>query len=267
MKRQKSALTVFATICHIFILPVIATFIGSMPVMAQAVQTMEGRQNQQQQTLPQPKKRPSPKPQVTAEEISEARQLLHSLGYIINTEAIGLDASLRHALTAFQKIEGRTLTGVLTTKELNAIRKAQRPAPLESGDPHIEIDINRQVLFIVDLEGEVSGILPVSTGSGEWFTNGDWTRQAITPVGRYKVEWKVNGWRKSPLGSLYYPAYIYKGVAIHGHASIPTKPSSHGCIRIPMFASKQVYKTATIGMTVIVYDSGKDPQETEVSKK
>ncbi|MEK7830015.1 MAG: hypothetical protein AAB401_02965, partial [Acidobacteriota bacterium] len=57
-------------------------------------------------------------------EIHEARELLTKLGYWIIPDAVGMEASLRHALIAFQKIEGRNRTGALTTEELAALRAA-----------------------------------------------------------------------------------------------------------------------------------------------
>jgi hypothetical protein len=188
-------------------------------------------------------------------EISEARELLDQLGYWVNLDVTGNDVSLRHALIAFQKIEGRRRTGVLTLEELEYLRVAQIPPVLETGYPHIEIDLHRQVLFVVDVAGVPLRILPISSGSGEFFTEGGVTRQAITPTGRFKVYRKIEGWRKSPLGLLYYPNYIYDGIAIHGNPSVPARPASHGCIRIPMFASREFSEIATIGMIVIVYDS------------
>jgi N-acetylmuramoyl-L-alanine amidase len=188
-------------------------------------------------------------------ENSEARELLDRLGYWVNLEARGNDVSLRHALIAFQKIEGRKRTGVLTPMELEALRCAQRPQALETGYPHVEIDLHRQVLFVIDAAGVPLRILPISSGSGEFFTEGGVTRQAITPTGRFKVYRKIEGWRKSPLGLLYYPNYIYGGVAIHGNPSVPAHPASHGCIRIPMFAAREFSEIATIGMVVIVYDT------------
>jgi lipoprotein-anchoring transpeptidase ErfK/SrfK len=110
-------------------------------------------------------------------------------------------------------------------------------------------------LFVVEVAGVPLRILPISSGSGEFFTEGGVTRQAITPTGRFKIYRKIEGWRKSPLGLLYYPNYIYGGIAIHGNPSVPTNPASHGCIRIPMFASREISEIATIGMVVIVYDS------------
>jgi hypothetical protein len=198
--------------------------------------------------------KPAKQPAPSQEEITEARELLGALGYWVKLDVKGTDVSLRHALIAFQKIEGRPRTGVLTNEELEALRIARRPQARESGYAHIEVDLDRQVLFVVDCCGAILRILPVSTGTGEYFTEGGWTRLAVTPLGRYKVTRKVKGWRKSPLGLLYYPNYIYDGIAIHGNPSVPVEPASHGCIRIPMFAAIEFYEMATIGMDVLIYD-------------
>jgi N-acetylmuramoyl-L-alanine amidase len=213
-----------------------------------------GQQSKGQQSSP-VKKSKQPARTLSDSEVSEARELLDQLGYRVNLNANGNDVSLRHALIAFQKIEGRERTGVLTVDELEALRDAQSPQALETGYPHIEIDLDRQALFVVDVSGVPLRILPISSGSGEFFTEGGVTRRAITPTGRFRVFRKIEGWRKSPLGLLYYPNYIYGGIAIHGSPSVPTRPASHGCIRIPMFASREFSEIAAIGMVVIVYDS------------
>jgi N-acetylmuramoyl-L-alanine amidase len=192
-------------------------------------------------------------------EISEARRLLDQLGYWVSLEATGNDISLHHAITALQKIEGRERTGVLTREELEVLRSARMPQPLESEYPHLEIDLDRQVLLVIDGMGAAPRILSISSGSGKLFTEGGWTRRAITPTGRFEVHSKIKGWRKSPLGLLYYPNYIYAGIAIHGNPSVPPYPASHGCIRIPMFAAEEFSAIAKIGMVVIVYDGSSLP--------
>jgi lipoprotein-anchoring transpeptidase ErfK/SrfK len=240
------------------------TFALSVIVNADAAR--HGRQSNDQQNSPAKKSR-QPAKTLSASDISEARKLLDQLGYWVDLDAKGNDASLRHALIAFQKIEDRKRTGVLTREELEALRVAQEPQALEIGYPHIEVDLHRQVLFVVDVAGVPLRILPISSGSGEFFTEGGETRQAITPTGRFKIYRKIEGWRKSPLGSLYYPNYFYYGVAIHGNPSVPAHPASHGCIRIPMFAARVFSEIATVNMVVIVYDSDPfaeaDAKETE----
>jgi len=244
-----------------------ATFALSVVVNAGVVQNPQPARQSINQQIPPFNKTKRPARTVSEQEILEARELLDQLGYWVNEDVTGNDVSLRHALIAFQKIEGRVRTGVLTIKELDALRVAQIPQVLETGYPHVEIDLHRQVLFVVDVAGVPLRILPISSGSGEFFTEGGVTRQAVTPTGRFKVYRKIEGWRKSPLGLLYYPNYIYDGIAIHGNPSVPVRPASHGCIRIPMFASREFSEIATVGMVVIVYDSAPlaeaDPAEPE----
>ena len=193
--------------------------------------------------------------QISTEEIRDAEQRLSDVGYWTGPVDGVPDEGSRQALIAFQKVEGRQRTGKLTQDELEALRTAKRPPALESGYAHIEIDLSRQVLFAVDVSGSVSKILPVSTGTGRLFTSEGKTRRAVTPCGRFAISHKISGWRKSPLGLLYYPNYIVGGIAIHGNPSVPVHPASHGCIRIPMFAAKEFSEIYPIGTVVIVYYS------------
>ena len=221
--------------------------------------TMGAASLQAQSKSPQKNQAPKvkPKPSFSAEDVKEARELLGSLGYWVNFEVTGIDVSMHHALIAFQKIEGRKRTGIFTQAELDALRVAHKPVPLETGYNHIEVNLPLQVLFVVDCCGAILRILPVSSGSGEFFTEGGRTRQALTPIGRFKVQHKIAGWRKSPLGLLYYPNYIHGGIAIHGNPAVPPFPASHGCIRIPMFAAQEFSAMAKVGMDVIVYEDSK----------
>lgn len=189
-------------------------------------------------------------------EVLEAESRLSELGYWIG-EADGVwDLLSRHALVAFQKVEGRERTGRLTREELQALRGASPPRPLEGGPPHVEIDIKRQVLFVVGAEGTVIKVLPVSTGTEEsYFDQGQWQR-AHTPRGRFAIERKLMGWRRSTLGLLYYPSYFSGGVAIHGSPSVPVNPASHGCVRIPMLAARELSEMVPVGTLVIVHDGG-----------
>lgn len=190
----------------------------------------------------------------SSKQILEAEKLLSDLGYwVLNIDGIR-DDSTRHALVAFQKVEKRKRTGVLNETELNALRNAARPIPKYTGEMHIEVDITRQVLFLVNEKGIVTHILPISSGSEEKYQqDGKWG-VAHTPRGEFKIERQIHGTRKAPLGNLYNPNYFYKGVAIHGSNSIPTQPASHGCVRIPRFADKLFVDMVWVGMKVYVFD-------------
>lgn len=110
------------------------------------------------------------------------------------------------------------------------------------------------MLFVVGEGGAVLKILPVSTGNeGRYFDQGKWQR-AHTPRGRFTVGRKIEGWRRSTLGLLYYPCYFSGGVAIHGSPTVPAYPASHGCVRIPMSAARGFSQMVPVGTEVIVHD-------------
>jgi hypothetical protein len=196
---------------------------------------------------------------LSKEEVLEAERRLGQLNYWAGETDGVWDLLSRDALIAFQKVEGRARTGRLTRAELQALRVSVTPLPYEAGPAHVEIDVKRQVLFVVDDAGAVVKILPVSTGSEEtYFDQGKWQR-AHTPRGRFTVQRKIEGWRRSTLGLLYYPCYFSGGVAVHGAPSVPPYPASHGCVRIPMFAAKGFSEMVPTGTPIIVHDGDTRP--------
>jgi hypothetical protein len=203
--------------------------------------------------------------------IKEAERRLAELGYWTGPIDGIIDPATRSALIAFQQWEGRPVTGRLTMDELEAIRSANAPQAKESSYAHVEVDLDHQVLLIVDEEGRVR-VLRVSTGSGKQFVEDGQTSVAHTPRGRFVVYDKTFGWEDGMRGTVYYANYISGGVAIHGYLSVPTKPASHGCIRVPMFAAREVSRLLTLGTIVLVYDkvsfvSGKEWAENPKLKK
>ena len=153
---------------------------------------------------------------------------------------------------AFQKWEGRTVTGRLKREEVEAIAKSKTPTPRDGDYAHVEVDIDRQVLLIVD-EKSVVRVLPVSTGTDKPFAYDGQTSIAYTPRGRFVVYEKGVGWEDN-LPGMYYANYISGGIAIHGSNSVPAQPASHGCIRIPIFAAREVSRMLKLGTIVLVYD-------------
>jgi peptidoglycan hydrolase-like protein with peptidoglycan-binding domain len=192
--------------------------------------------------------------ELTLEETQQAEQRLADLGYWTGPIDGVFDGASKHALIAFQKVEERKRTGRLTLQEFEALLNASRPELRDRTYEHIEIDLKRQVLMVIDNSGNVTKVLPVSTGNGRWYTDRGKTQRAHTPRGRFIVTRKINGLRISSLGALYYPNYIVNGIAIHGSPSVPPYPASHGCIRIPMFAAKAFHDMTPVGTVVVVYD-------------
>lgn len=191
---------------------------------------------------------------LTRAEAKEAERKLADMGYWTGPVDGAIDGITHTALVAFQKWEERPITGRLTRDELQAIREASSPEARDSGYRHVEVDVDRQVLLLIDNDGAVVKIVPVSTGSGKRYNEKGGRGLAYTPKGRFRIYGKAFGWKRSPLGLLYYPNYFSDGIAIHGNPAVPARPESHGCIRIPMFASRTVSNLLPVGTIVVIYD-------------
>jgi lipoprotein-anchoring transpeptidase ErfK/SrfK len=121
---------------------------------------------------------------------------------------------------------------------------------------HLEVDLDRQVVLVVQ-GGKVTEILDSSTASGRPYVSPR-TKQvhiARTPVGSFRVQRKINGWRESDLGLLWRPAYFTGGYAVHGSLSVPPFPASHGCVRLTMASMNRLYDRLPVGTPVLVYHS------------
>jgi len=195
-------------------------------------------------TKPGQRKGRQPNHALTRTQVKEAEARLSEMGY----------GTGRTALIAFQKYEGRKVTGRMSREDFDAIMNATAPLPKDTGYKHVEVDLDRQVLLLTDSEGAVKKVLPVSTGSDKHYSQNGMSGRAYTPRGRFRIYAKLSGWRKSPLGLLYYPNYFSDGLAIHGNPSVPQSPQSHGCIRIPMSAAVEISRQLPVGTILLIYD-------------
>jgi len=153
------------------------------------------------------------------------------------------DQRTKDAVIAFQKVEGLSRDGVAGPQVWARIFSASKPSPrLGGGGNRVEVDLSRQVLYLIN-GGSIVKILPVSTGTEGW----------RTPPGHFSIFRKLNYWRRSPLGLLYKPSYFNGGIAIHGAYSVPVYPASHGCVRVPYWATDALYPQLPFGMSVDVY--------------
>ena len=187
-------------------------------------------------------------------ELREAEARLSEMGYGTGRVDGVIDAVTRNALIAFQKWEGRKVTGQMSREDFDLIMSATAPVAKDTGYRHVEVDLDRQVLLLTDDDGVVKRVLPVSTGSNKHYREKSMSGLAYTPRGRFRIYAKIAGWRESPLGLLYYPNYFSDGLAIHGNPSVPQSPQSHGCIRIPMSAAAEISRQLPVGTIVLIYD-------------
>lgn len=184
------------------------------------------------------------RPGQTGEPVLLLQQRLTELGYWLG-EPDGTYGSLTHqAVLAFQKAAGLGRDGIAGPATQAALAAAGRPSAASPTVDGLEIDLARQLLLVVR-GGEVRWAINTSTGRRGW----------STPPGTYAVEREIDGMRRAPLGDLYRPKYFHGGIAVHGSASIPAHPASHGCVRVSNAAMDMLWATevAPLGTEVRVY--------------
>ncbi|MGN6693603.1 MAG: L,D-transpeptidase family protein [Aquihabitans sp.] len=161
---------------------------------------------------------------------------------------------------AFQQLHGLAPDGVVgpDTEKLILAKPAQTMLRPNLGPTHVEVDLTRQVM-IVWRDGQPTLITHVSTGSGVAYCEdtkvGKNCGDAVTPTGVYSFNRRVEGWRDAPLGRLYNPVYFNGGIAVHGAASVPDHPASHGCVRIPMSIAEYFPALVNTGDPIEVFRS------------
>jgi len=144
------------------------------------------------------------------------------------------------AVVAFRKVQGMQRVFTVDAAMWRALADPKIPRPrFDMKRFHFEVDQTRQVLYTVQ-NGRVTNVLHVSTGKPS----------TPTPDGTYHVFSKCSC--LTPLG-LYYPSFFDGERALHGYVEVPVYAASHGCVRIPYWNAKWVYRLAVIGTPVMVY--------------
>jgi L,D-transpeptidase catalytic domain len=108
---------------------------------------------------------------------------------------------------------------------------------------HVEADLTRQVLVLIEPHGVVHDIYPLSSGKPS----------TPTVIGRFRVYLKTPGYNSE---GMYYSNYFIGGYAIHGYDPVPTYPASHGCLRVPISDALSIYGWVKAGDRVDVYYEG-----------
>jgi hypothetical protein len=142
------------------------------------------------------------------------------------------------AVLAFQKVQGMSRTGRVTSGVWARLAAAHVPRARVTHGDHVEVSKSRQVMYEVR-SGKVVRVVHVSTGA-----------TGNTPVGTWHVYGKVPGLNSH---EMYYSLFWLRGFAIHGYASVPPWPASHGCVRTPMWFAPGFYSRWSIGATIRVF--------------
>lgn len=172
------------------------------------------------------------------------------------------DSSTNFAVQTLQKLKGLPVNGVLGDAEILALNTFQfnEPHVFPGESNRLEVNLDTQIGTVYQ-NYQVRLVTTVSTGNQASYsyvskkTGRSVSSKANTPTGKFEFFRRYKGWEKSDLGRLYNPVYFKGGIAVHGYPSVPAKPASHGCVRIPMYIAEYFPGLVENGNTVYVYGS------------
>lgn len=152
------------------------------------------------------------------------------------------DDSTARAVMAWRKVNGQARTFTVTeglVRRVLAGKGAFKPKYAREVR-HVEADLSRQVLALVNRRGKVHRVYHISSGAPA----------TPTVLGRFKT------YRKSPgtnAKGMVHSSYFIGGYAIHGYPSVPAYNASHGCLRVPIPNAWSIYQWVRMGTVVRVY--------------
>jgi len=166
---------------------------------------------------------------------------LFHLGYLINVNGFYDDATQR-AVIAFRKTNrleritsaNRTVYSILSRGEGGY--RVLHPAD----GRHVEADLSRQILVLINPGGRVFKIIHMSSGAGG------------TPTVRGGFRFYSKDFGTNAKG-MVDSSYFIGGFAIHGYHDVPTYNASHGCLRIPIPNASFVFHWVRLGMKIDVF--------------
>jgi hypothetical protein len=163
-------------------------------------------------------------------------------GYYIGRNASSrLTVGSRLAMVAFRKVNNMARNSQYKPAIFRKLLMGQGAfKPRYHSGHHVEVDISRQVMALVNGDNVVS-TFHVSTG------------KPSTPTvrGTFHFYRKDAGYNSE---GMYYSVYFIRGYATHGYNPVPMhEAASHGCVRNPIPFSVYIYNWINLGDAIHVY--------------
>ena len=151
------------------------------------------------------------------------------------------DDGTARAVTTFRKTNGMGTSGFASPPVYDKLMRGQGAFKLRypRSGRHVEFDWSRQVLVLAD-KGRPWRTYHASSGKPS----------TPTVFGTFHFYSKQPGTNSH---GMVHSSYFIGGYAIHGYASVPTYPASHGCIRVPIPNALDIYNNISLGETIYVY--------------
>lgn len=157
------------------------------------------------------------------------------------------DDATRRAVIAFRKVNRMKRVGNASRAVFSKVARGRGGfRPRHRGAAHVEGDLTRQVLALVNRGGRVFKVYMTSSGR-----NG-----LNTPAGVHTFWRKEAGWNSSGmLDSAYFThaSGPRTDCAIHGYFVVPIWNASHCCFRVPVADARKIFNWVRIGQRIYVY--------------
>jgi L,D-transpeptidase catalytic domain/Putative peptidoglycan binding domain len=165
---------------------------------------------------------------------------LQKLGFAVPVTGYFDDGTAR-AVTAFRKTNGMGTSGFADAAVFNMLFHRQGAFKLRypKAGRHVEFDWSRQVLVLAR-KGRAWRTYHASSGAPA----------TPTVFGTFRFYRKQPGTNAK---GMVDSNYFIRGYAIHGYASVPLYPASHGCIRVPIPNAADIDANIALGDRIFVY--------------
>lgn len=165
---------------------------------------------------------------------------LGNLGYV--TPLGGrFDAATARAVVAFRKTNAMARRPTAGRAVLSKLFRGEGGFTLRHprSGKHVEFDFSRQVLVLAR-GARVERIYHAASGK----------RSTPTVFGTFSFYRKQPGTNAK---EMVWSNYFIRGYAIHGYKSVPVRPASHGCIRVPIPDAVSISRWISLGDRIHVY--------------
>ena len=168
------------------------------------------------------------------------QRALLGLGFAVPVTGYFDDGTAR-AVTAFRKTNSMGSSGFASPAVFEKLMRGDGAFKLRypKAGRHVEFDWSRQVLVLAE-KGKPWRTYHASSGKPS----------TPTVFGTFRFYSKTPGTNSH---GMVDSNYFIGGYAIHGYASVPTYPASHGCIRVPIPNARDIFDHVSLGETIYVY--------------
>jgi peptidoglycan hydrolase-like protein with peptidoglycan-binding domain len=152
------------------------------------------------------------------------------------------DDGTARGVLAFRKTNGLGRDGYATKDVFAMLMRGQGAFKLRypKAGKHVEFDWSRQVLVLA------RGGRPYRT-----YHTSSGTPATPTVFGSYRFYLQTPGTNSK---GMVHSSYFIGGYAIHGYASVPAYPASHGCLRVPIPNALSIFNWIDIGDRIFTYE-------------